>query len=69
MACLYRVRDFGVTACQYLRPSYFEGSMRHNLAKLALDFLQKYKTLPSDIAVRRGMQDLVDRKVIAKRAS
>lgn len=43
LSCLMRSRDFGSVAAQHLRPSYFTNAVRHNMAKIAIDYFKSYQ--------------------------
>ncbi len=64
LACLYRVIDFSSAAAQHLKPSYFSNPIRHNMAKMAIDFQLKYNTLITGTAFVHELKTLVDKKII-----
>lgn len=64
LACLYGSGEFCAVAAQHLKPSYFDGVVKHNLSKLAIEFWDKYKTKISRLGFVEGMKELAGKKVI-----
>ncbi len=44
LACLVGVPEFAAVGCQYLSEKEFEGPLQANLAKMAIDFFNRYDT-------------------------
>lgn len=66
LACLYRSQEFGTVAKSHLKASYFENPVRHNMGKIALDFLGRYGVPPSKAAFVDTVADLVKKKTLKK---
>jgi KaiC/GvpD/RAD55 family RecA-like ATPase len=64
MACLLGSTDFCATAAQHLKPKYFTNPVRHNVAKLGIDFYTHYGALVSGPAFVTELKELVSSKVI-----
>lgn len=65
LASLLKSRDFCVVAAQHLKPSYFENPVKHNIAKMGIDFYNKYQTKLSNIGFVESVKDLVSNKTIS----
>ena len=59
LACLLRSNEFCSTGATHIKPSYFEGAMRQNMAKMALDFFDRYKTTITSMAFVQEITKLV----------
>lgn len=59
LACLIRSHEFLSVAASNLNSAYFEGPMRQNIAKMALDFYQAFGSGLSDLAFVQEVKGLV----------
>lgn len=64
LACLFRSRDFCMSAAPHLGATYFEGPVKHNMSKLALDFFKKYEVVMTGDAFLKEAKKLVAKGVI-----
>jgi replicative DNA helicase len=64
IACMFRIGDFAAVAAAYLKPSYFGNPMRQNLAKMSIEFWQKYGALIKGRSLAHEVKTLVDKKII-----
>ena len=51
LSCTLYVTEFASVAAQHLKPSYFSSPARHNIAKVGIDFFNKYGSIPSPKAL------------------
>lgn len=63
---LFRDVSFLTRTDGLVKPNYFESEVHGALASVALQYYQKYKTVPSRAALGTLLQDSIDRKVIRK---
>jgi replicative DNA helicase len=66
LACLLRSNQFCAVAAQHMSPSHFEGAMRKNLAKMALDFHGLYGTHLTGLGFVNEMKKLVKAGTLKK---
>jgi replicative DNA helicase len=59
LGCMQRVPEFCSVCCQHVEPPMFEGVIRHNLAKMMIDFWNRYGTTVGDSAFVEVMKDLI----------
>ena len=64
LSCLFRSKDFCTVAGQHLKPSYFENPVKHNLAKMAIDFYTAYRSVITEFGIVEETKALVKGKVI-----
>ena len=64
LSCLFRSKDFCTVAGQHLKPSYFENPVKHNLAKMAIDFYTAYRSVITELGIVEETKALVKGKVI-----
>ena len=64
LASLGRVRDFAMVASQYVKPAFFEGAVKHNLAKMFIDYYQKYQIPMTSTVFINETKKLVQNKTI-----
>lgn len=65
LAGLYRLTDFAMCAGPHLRPKYFASAMGQNLAKIALEYNEKFSGTPSPLYTIDTLKKLVADKVIS----
>lgn len=59
LACLMRSNEFCAVAAQHMSQNHFEGAMRQNMAKMALDFHGRFGTHLTALAFVEEMKKLV----------
>lgn len=64
LACVLRSRDFCNVASQHIKPSYFSNPVRHNIAKMALEYYKLYNSPISFAAVSSELGKLVKSGVV-----
>ena len=64
LACLLRLNEFCAVASQHIKPSYFSDTVRHNLAKVGLDFYSRYQTAVTPHAIVHKIKELRKGKTI-----
>jgi len=65
LACLLKSKEFNAAASQHIKPSYFEGAMKHNLAKAAIDFYSKYRVKISAAGFVDALKELTTTKTVS----
>lgn len=64
LACLVRIPEFNAVARQYLEPSYFEGVVEKNVAKMILDYSRKYESCIGPHEFSMLLADCIKKKII-----
>lgn len=64
LAGIFRSVHFCSVAAPHLRPGYFDSGMQQNLAKLAIDYFDKFNSPISAMATISGIKDLEKRGII-----
>lgn len=65
LACLLKSGEFCTVAGRNLKATYFDTPVKHNIAKLSIDFFKRYGTKMSPMGFTEGVKDLVLKKVIS----
>lgn len=58
LACLLRSLEFNQKNVAKLEPEHFDGVLRHNVAKIIIDYFKKYRGVISSLAIAEAMSEL-----------
>lgn len=67
IACLYRDREFCMSAAEYIKPDHFiDSPVEHNFSKIGLDFWNKFRTTCTDFVFTESIKYLIEKKIVKK---
>jgi large subunit ribosomal protein L4 len=69
LACLMRSNEFAAVAAPHIVNAHFEGAMRQNMAKLALDFYKAFGTHITDLAFVEEVKKLALKSAMSSKAA
>ncbi len=64
LACMAKSTEFSSITTHHINPGYFTGDIRHNIAKIFLDFFKTYGTVISEYAFSEIIISLAKNKTI-----
>ena len=66
LACMINVPEFMAVASQHITPTEFDGALANNMAKMSLDFFNRYDTTITRVAFIQTIKQMVDKGTIKK---